>query len=334
MEILRSLEDAAKWENGRKNSGPSVITIGNFDGVHLAHTELLRRIRHLTCDNAAAAVAITFEPHPAEILRPDKAPKLITPLNRKIELIEASGVDCLLILPFTLEFSRWTPQQFVEDVLVKSLHATSVVIGENFRFGHQQAGNPQTLEELGGRYGFSTEIFPKLYERNLLVSSSQIRALLSQGKLVQANRLLGYCFGIHNAVQSGLGLGRAQTVPTLNLAEYSGLIPETGVYVTRAVFKEGGERRMYRAVTNVGTRPTFANRELGIETYVLEQWSGTPPGDMEVQFLYRLRDERKFESSDALKAQIMKDARRAQSYFQRVKQFRVGDSSVSRITPP
>ncbi|MBI2815774.1 MAG: bifunctional riboflavin kinase/FAD synthetase [Acidobacteria bacterium] len=317
MEILRSLEDAAK------RRGPSVVTIGNFDGIHLAHRDLLRRVRELTCDSDALSVAITFDPHPAEILRPDRAPKLLTPLPKKIELMQATGLDRLLILPFTKEFSQWSPERFVEEVLVKSLHATGVVIGENFRFGYRQAGNPQTLEELGKHHGFGTEIFPKMYVRNLLVSSSEIRSLLSKGKLVQANRLLGHCFSIRNAVESGLGIGRSQTVPTFNLAKYSGLMPASGVYITWATFEHGSERCNLRSVTNVGTRPTFGERELGIETHLLDPWQGPPPTDLEVTFPYRLRDERKFDSPEALKSQIMMDIRRAESYFRRLERWEV-----------
>lgn len=317
MEILGSLEDAAK------RRGPSVVTIGNFDGIHLAHHELLRRVRALTCDINALGVAITFDPHPAEILRPDRAPKLLTPLPKKIELMEQTGLDRLLTLPFTPEFSHWSPERFVQDVLVKALHATGVVIGENFRFGYRQAGNPQVLEQLGKQYGFGTEIFPKMYVRNLLVSSSEIRSLLGKGKLVQANRLLGHCFSIRNAVESGLGIGRSQTVPTLNLAPYSGMIPACGVYVTWATFEEKGEKRKLRSVTNVGTRPTFGERELGIETHLLETWQGPPPAELEVSFLYRLRAEQKFDTPDILKSQIMQDIRRAESYFRRLEQLGV-----------
>jgi riboflavin kinase/FMN adenylyltransferase len=317
MEILSSLDEAAK------RRGPSVVTIGNFDGIHLAHRELLRRTRQLTCDNEAAAVAVTFEPHPAEILRPGKAPKLLTPLPQKIALMEKSGIDRLLILPFTADFSHWPPERFVEQVLVRSLHATGVVIGENFRFGYQQAGNPQMLEELGKQYGFGTEIFPKMYVRNLLVSSSQIRALLSQGKLGQANRLLGHCFSIRNSVEPGLSIGRSQTVPTLNLAAYPGLIPASGVYITWAKFTESGEERRRRSVTNVGTRPTFGERELGIETHLLEACEGQPAAELEISFLHRLRDERKFDSPEQLKAQIMRDIRRAEGYFRRLERFQV-----------
>lgn len=317
MEILHSLEEAAK------RGGPSVVTIGNFDGIHLAHKELLRRVRAITCGTDDASVAITFDPHPAQILRPDKAPQLLTPLPIRIELFEKSGVDRLLILPFTLEFSKWSPEKFVEEVLVKALRATAVVIGENFCFGHRQAGNPQVMEKLGKRYGFRTEILPKMYERNMIVSSSQIRRLLERGNMVLANRLLGRCFSIRNAVESGLGIGRHQTVPTLNLARYTEVMPAAGVYITGAKLNGKDGSRKLRSVTNVGTRPTFGERELGIETHLLEPWEGPAPKEMEVSFLYRLRDERKFELPQQLKAQIMKDIRRAESYFRRLQRFHV-----------
>lgn len=339
MEILHSLEEAA-----RKN-GPSVVTIGSFDGIHLAHQELLRRIRKMAADKHAASVAITFHPHPVEVLRPAKAPKLITPLPVKIELMEQSGIDRLLLFPFTEEFSHWSPEKFVEEVLSKALHAKAVMIGENFCFGYQQAGRPPLMDQLGRRFGFETHVLPDMWHRKMMVSSSQIRRLLEEGRIVQANRLLGRPFNVRGPIERGLGIGSKETVPTLNLGSYSGLLPAAGVYVTwtRLVTHLGDEiagptsiaaatesqrpARFLRSVTNVGRRPTFGERDLGVETHLLDPLSvsshAPAPSEMEVSFLYRLRDERKFDSAQELKAQIMRDVRRAESYFRRVEKIGV-----------
>ncbi len=330
MEILRSLEEAAA------HPGPSVVTIGSFDGIHLAHWELLRRVRQLGRERNAASVAITFDPHPVQVLAPHRAPKLLTPLSVKLELLEKSGIDRLLILPFTKEFSFWSPERFVDQVLHQALGAVDVVIGDNFRFGHEQAGTPELLRELGALYRFRTEVLPKITLRGMTVSSSQIRALLEAGKVRIANRLLGRCFSIRNAVAPGLGIGRSQTVPTLNLAPYAELMPAAGVYITwtrvslPADASSGAgaaaplASRQLRSVTNVGRRPTFGERELGVETHLLESWQGSAPPEMEVSFLYRLRDERKFSSPEELRSQIVNDVHRAETYFHRLDRMRIG----------
>ena len=172
MQVFRSLDEVVP------ESRPSTVTVGSFDGIHRAHQELLRRIRERAARVGASSVAVSFDPHPLAVLAPEKAPRLLTPLPLKLELMEQSGIDRLLILPFTPEFSQWSPERFVEEVLVRSLHSESVVVGDNFRFGHRQAGTPQTLAELGRRWNFRTDILPRMILRNRTVSSSQIRRLL------------------------------------------------------------------------------------------------------------------------------------------------------------
>jgi len=322
MEIFYSLEEIAR------QSRHTVATVGNFDGVHLAHQELLRRVQEHARQENAVSVAVTFDPHPSKVLAPQKAPSLLTPLAVKQELLAKSGIDRLLILPFTRDFSLWSPEQFAQEVFVKALRAVAVVVGENFRFGHRQTGTPAVLQELGQRWNFQTEVLPRICVRHLPVSSSQIRRLLDEGEISHANRLLGRPFSIRNRVEPGRGIGRSQTVPTLNLAPYAERLPAPGVYVTWARFSaqsddkkgaepQGAEPPQFRSVTNVGYKPTFGEHELGVETHLLEPWKGEPPNSLEVSFLYRLRDERKFESAEELKQQIMKDIRRTESYFRR-----------------
>ncbi len=326
MQIFRSLDEIETIGTAGQRS---VVTIGSFDGVHLAHQELLRKVRERACHEYAASVAISFDPHPLFILAPSRAPRLLTPLPMKLELLAQSGIDKLLILPFTAELSRWSPEQFAEQVLIKALRASSVVVGENFRFGHKQAGTPQLLEMLGQRWKFSTDVFPSIRVRGLTVSSSQIRAALEGGNISVANRLLGRPFAIRGEVAPGRGIGRSQTVPTLNLGPYADLIPARGVYVTEVRLGSGSEgdlmrsslSPLLRSVTNVGVRPTFGERELGVETHLLGRWEGPAPSLLEIHFLYRLRDERKFESGEQLKSQILLDARRAEAYFRRRERF-------------
>ncbi len=321
MEIFHS------WKAGAEKDRRAVVTVGNFDGLHLAHQELLRRVRQRARERNASSIAITFDPHPAQVLAPQKAPRLLTPLPVKLELLGKSGIDRLLVLPFTEEFSRWSPERFVEEVLVKALQSESVWVGENFRFGHHQAGNPETMKQMGLRWNFQTEVLPHVRFRTATVSSSQIRCLLQNGQMSMTNRLLGRAFSIRNSVQAGLGIGRNQTVPTLNLAPYDGILPAVGVYVTRARLAEtdgaGVEAPALRSVTNVGYRPTFGERELGVETHLLEPWEGPPPSSLELSFLHRLREERRFASAAELKSQIQRDIQRAQSYFRRLEHLRV-----------
>jgi riboflavin kinase / FMN adenylyltransferase len=320
MQIFHSLDEVAR------QSRPSTVTVGSFDGIHCAHSELLRRVRERARQQGSASVAVTFDPHPVAVLAPDKAPRMLTPLPIKLELLERSGIDRLLVLPFTLEFSRWSPAQFVERVLVKTLRAETVFVGENFHFGHRQAGNPQVLKKLGEQLGFRTEILEKMVLRKKIVSSSQIRLLVEQGKITLANRLLGHPFSIRGSIQAGLGIGSTRTVPTLNLDAAASLVPQRGVYISRARLSSEKSSTTpadffsapFPSVTNVGTRPTFGERELGVETHLLESWSGDNPGLLDVSFLYRLRDERMFDSAESLKEQIKRDVQRAQKYFRQL----------------
>jgi riboflavin kinase/FMN adenylyltransferase len=320
MQIFHSLEEIAREPQ------PSAVTVGSFDGIHRAHKELLRRVRERAQAQGSLSVAVTFDPHPAAILAPDKAPRMLTPMPIKLELLERSGIDRLLILPFTPEFSRWSPEKFVVEVLVRALRTETVFVGENFHFGHRQAGNPQVLQQLGSKFGFRTEVLEKMTLRRHTVSSSQIRVLLERGNVTLANRLLGHPFYIRGPIQAGLGIGSSRMVPTLNLDGAASLVPQRGVYITLARLgtdlKQGGNPAgsvdLIPSVTNVGNRPTFGKRELGVETHLIEPWNGPGASVLEVRFLYRLRDERKFESAELLKEQILRDVRRGRAYFRRL----------------
>jgi len=297
---------------------PSVVTIGNFDGVHLAHQTLLRRVVEVARPRGLRATAVTFEPHPIKILAPDHAPKLLTPLQRKAELIEATGIDLLVVLPFTRELARQSPLEFVRRVLVDPLHASSVHVGPNFRFGYRQSGDTEILEALGNQEGFRVEVLPLIYVRGDRVSSTRIRELLTEGVVHKANRLLGRPFSSRGSIVAGMGVGRKHTVPTLNLAPIEEQLPKVGVYVTHTLL--GGVA--YDSVTNVGFKPTFGDHRLTVETFLLDFSGQIDVSNMEIEFLYRLRDEIKFQNPAILKVQIQEDARRALKFFRLLKEYR------------
>ena len=318
---MRIIRDLHELEPLRR---PSVVTVGNFDGVHLAHQRLLRSVVETarqtgqTGTTGAVAAAVTFEPHPARVLAPERAPKLLTPLERKARLIEEQGIGLLVILPFTREFSCLSPLEFVSQVITEKLRAAVVEVGPNFRFGHGQAGDVALLTELGREQGFRTEVLPAVEVQGERVSSSRIRDLLSEGRVGAAGRLLGRPFAVYGSIVQGIGVGRKQTVPTLNLAPYEEQLPKRGVYVTQT--KVG--RDTYESVTNVGHKPTFGEHRLTVESFLLSFSGEINEAAMEVEFLHRLRDEMKFPSPAALKTQIQKDARRSVRFFRLLKLFR------------
>lgn len=313
MRILRSLEELAVAPRG------AVISIGNFDGLHLAHRAILAAVRAEARATARAAAALTFEPHPLRILRPQTAAPLITPLEEKIRLFAANGLDLLIILPFSRDLSLLTPREFVQRVLVDGLGISAAHEGENFKFGHRQAGGVATLAALGQEFGFAVHVHPPVRVRGQIVSSSSIRELIAAGRVERAARLLGRCFSVRGAIARGHGIGGRLTVPTLNLQAYPELLPATGVYITETSLAD----RSFPSVSNVGIRPTFGGTHLGVESHLLT-FEETEADEMEISFRLRLRDERKFPTPELLKQQIGHDVRRAQAYWRRVSHLRAG----------
>jgi riboflavin kinase / FMN adenylyltransferase len=312
MKIYRSLDETPA------NFGPSALTIGNFDGVHYGHRRILRRLVQLARSRGWKPSVLTFDPHPTRVVAPDRAPRLMTTVERRTELMREEGVEQALILPFTAELAKLSPEQFVHDILVDRLGARAVLVGDNFRFGHRHAGNVAMLAELGRRLGFETEVVPAVACRGRIVSSSGIRGLVESGQVAAAGRLLLRPYAIEGDVVSGRGVGSKQTVPTLNLATGAELIPARGVYVTCT--RDLDADRRWNSITNIGYRPTFgASDELTIETFLLEPLTGETPHRIRVEFLRRVREERKFDSPDALRAQILKDVGAAQRYFRRLR---------------
>jgi len=311
MQIFHKLEDVPAA------FGPTLLSVGNFDGVHRAHTRVLANIVSQAREQELKAIAVTFEPHPTRILRPDSALKLLTPTPEKLRLLEATGVNAVLLLPFTRDLSLMTPRDFAHDILKKDLQAREVHEGYNFHFGHKAAGDVNLLAKFGREMGFEVKLYPELRLRGEPVSSTQIRKLLAHGQVSRARHLLARPFGILSTAGRGRGYGSKYTVPTINLSRYEELVPQDGVYVTRTRVAE----ECFDSVTNVGNRPTFRTESFAIETHLLNfhPIELNPETEVEIYFLQRLRDEIKFPSVEALREQIGRDVRKARHYFHLLK---------------
>ena len=307
MQVFHHLEEVPA------DFGPTVLSVGNFDGVHRAHRYVLGEVVKRAHEIGGRSMVVTFDPHPTRILRPDVAPKLITPLPRKLELLTKTGVDATLVLPFTRDLSLTSAQDFAREILGRRLHAREVHEGENFHFGHRAAGDTKRLMEYGREAGFEVKAYPYMKVRGDKVSSSRIRQLLRDGNVGQARHLLGWVFSMVSTPGRGRGYGHKYTVPTINLTRYDELVPKDGVYVTRT--QVNGE--CFDSVTNVGTRPTFGAESFAIETHLLNfhPLELTAETKVELWFMKRLRDEMKFPSVDELREQIAKDVKRARRYF-------------------
>ncbi|MGA8429583.1 MAG: bifunctional riboflavin kinase/FAD synthetase [Candidatus Sulfotelmatobacter sp.] len=311
MQVFHKLEDIPA------DFGASLVSVGNFDGVHRAHSHVLGEIVSRAKHGGLKAMAVTFEPHPARILRPESSLKLLTPTPEKLRLLKDTGIDAVLLLPFGRDLSLLTPRQFAERILKKRLRAREVHEGYNFRFGHKASGDIELLAELGREMGFQVLTYPQMTLRGESVSSSHIRELLVQGRASRARHLLSRPFCILGTPGRGRGYGSKYTVPTINLARYEELVPKDGVYVTCT--RVGQER--FESVTNVGNRPTFGADLFAIETHLLNfhPLELTPETEVEICFLDRLRDEIKFPSVEALREQIARDVKRARRYLRLLK---------------
>src|SRR5579871_5435969 len=307
MRIFRSLEEVPP------EFGPTIVSVGNFDGIHCGHQRVLQEIVERARQSNSKAMAVTFEPHPFRILRPDVTPRLITPLLKKEALLAETGIDALLEIPFTRDFSMTTPEDFARNILAGTLHAKEVHEGDNFHFGHKAQGTTARLKELGGKFGFDVHVYPVMMVRGIPVSSSQIRTQLTAGNVSMARHLLGRVFSITGAPGRGRGYGHKYTVPTINLSRYDDLVPGNGVYLTRTRV----DNEIFNSVTNVGLRPTFGDESFAIETHLLDfhPLDVTAQTEVEISFLKWRRPEIKFRSIEALKAQIGEDVRRARRYF-------------------
>ncbi len=316
MQVFRSLADA------HGQFGPCALTIGNFDGTHLAHQALFREVALLAQSKRWQPAALTFDPHPAHVVAPDRAPKRITSFEQRVEVMAACGIAKVLILPFTPELAQVAPDSFVKDILVRTLQTRAIVVGDNFRFGHKHAGDMHLLAELGLQLGFSTHIEPAIRSRYGVISSTLVRQAIFSGNMAMATRLLGRPYALTGAIVRGHGIGSTQTVPTLNIEPSTEVLPPDGVYISHT--RESGAIRHWNSITNIGIRPTFQGTHRTIETFLLDPFDGITPAAIEVQLLRRVRDELAFPSPEALKSQIFRDVARAQAYHRRLQRWRHG----------
>ncbi len=290
---------------------PSVAALGSFDGIHLAHATVLATTVERARALGVTAVACTFDPHPAQVLHPERAPAPIATLQENLERIAAQGIDAVLVIPFTPEFSRIEAETFVEDVLVKTLGVREVVVGFNHTFGRGARGTAALLKELGVKHDFVAHVLPPLQVDGQTVSSSVIREALGEGDVAAARAFLGHPYAVKGPVLRGAGRGRTLGFPTANLRPDRPLILAPGVYVARASWNGSPSAGFAWAVVNVGYRPTFGENQYWVEAYLLEFSGDLYDRTLTVEFLERIRAEMKFPSVEALKRQVMTDIERA-----------------------
>ena len=322
---IATLRSPEEWiaRYGASGRG-TVVTVGNFDGVHLGHREILRQVVTRARQLGAMSVVATFTPHPLRVLRPGEAPPLLMSLDQRIAAFEAEQIDAVLVLTFNSALEHLSPDEFVGKILLETLNARAVLVGENFRFGYRHAGDVNLLRELGRTNGFEFECIPAVIWRGTLVSSTAIRAAIRHGHVINAGRMLGRPYTLSGEIESGRGHGRRAVVPTLNLRTGQELLPRTGVYATEVSVGS----RSHRAVTNVGMRPTFGGESITVESFLFDFNADITSGPMEVRFWRRLRDEMKFAGPEALRAQIQIDERRARQFFRLLDRFSLKKQSA------
>ncbi|MBI4476375.1 MAG: bifunctional riboflavin kinase/FAD synthetase [Acidobacteria bacterium] len=293
-----------------------VLALGNFDGMHRGHVKIIERVKRGAVERGGTPVAMTFDPHPPRVVRPDKAPPLLMTRAQKLEALARAGIHGTAIVEFTPELSRWDPETFVRRVLTEWLHVSEVWVGANFLFGRDRSGNFSMLRLLGTRYGFRAEKIDPVRYKEFVVSSTRVRRLISEGRVDEAAALLGHHYVIDGTVVEGSRRGRAIGVPTANLCTENELVPPNGVYAT-LVTSDGV---VHPSVTNIGVRPTFdtASGSPVIETHVIGFDGDLYGSRLRLAFVQRLRDERRFDGIDALRAQIANDCDRARALFDRI----------------
>jgi len=306
-----------KLEDVPADFGPTIASVGNFDGVHRAHVHVLGTVVDRARESGRKSLAVSFEPHPIRILSPDSGLRLLTPTPEKVRLLARTGLDAVLLLPFTRDLSLLAPQRFAHDILRKVLRAEEVHEGYNFHFGHKAAGDVNLLTEFGRKMGFEVHVYPEMRLRGEPVSSRHIRKLIQEGRVSRARHLLARPFNILSTAGRGRGYGAKYTVPTINLSRYEELVPADGVYITQTRVGE----ECFQSVTNLGNRPTFGAESFAIETHLLNfhPFPLNPETEVEIYFFERLRDEIKFPSVEALRQQIAQDVKKARRYFHLVR---------------
>jgi riboflavin kinase / FMN adenylyltransferase len=292
-----------------------VLALGNFDGLHRGHLKIIERVRRGAAEHGGTPMAMTFDPHPPRVVRPDKAPPLLMTKEQRLEALERAGIRAVAVVRFTHELSQWDPEMFVRAVLVDWLRVSEVWVGANFLFGHDRAGNFSSLRMLGQRYGFRAEKIDPVRYKEFVVSSTRIRRLVTEARMDEAAALLGHPYYLDGVVVGGQRRGREIGFPTANLETANELIPPHGVYATTLEV----DGIVHAGMTNIGVRPTFGeNLATTIETHLLDFHGDLYGQRVRLAFVQRLRDERRFDDVDALKSQIELDKRRAERLFTRL----------------
>ena len=292
-----------------------IVALGNFDGLHRGHLKILERVKQAAAEHAGTPMVVTFDPHPSQILRPDKAPPLLMTTAQRLQALHREGITHVGVVQFTQELSEWTPKMFVERVLVEWLHVGEVCVGANFLFGHKRTGTFTTLRTLGQRFGFRADMVDAVRYKDFVVSSTRIRRLIAEGRVDEAGALMGHPYAIGGTVVEGRRRGREIGFPTANVDSPNELLPAGGVYAANLII-EGAVRP---AVVNVGIRPTFDDATgTTIEAHVLDFDGDLYGREVQVSFVQRLREERRFADVDALREQIEADRRLAVRLFGRM----------------
>ncbi len=306
MKVISSLE------NIKEPFAYAVITVGNFDGVHIGHQGLLKEVKKRADKMSGTSIVLTFEPHPLKVLKEKKIP-LITPFERKIELIEKLGIDVVICLPFTREFSKVSAREFVEEILLKKIGMREIVVGYDYTFGHKREGNIDLLKKLGDELGFKVCILGPILVDNMIVSSTRIRNLIMEGELEKVKTLLNRYYQVSGEVIAGHDRGgRLLGFPTANLKLVNEVFPKNGVYVVEVIYNN----KVYGGVTNIGFKPTFGNDALSVETHILDFDQNIYGKKIKLNFIKRLRNEKRFSSIEALAAQIKRDIEEARKILQ------------------
>jgi riboflavin kinase/FMN adenylyltransferase len=310
MEVIHYPHDVrpARWHQ-------PVLALGNFDGLHRGHTKILERVVRAAGERAATPLALTFDPHPTRVVRPDKAPPLLMTLPQKLEALDRAGIHGTAIVRFTPEIAGWDPETFVRVVLAEWLRVAEVWVGANFLFGHDRSGNFSLLRLLGARHGFRAEKIDPVRYKEFVVSSTRVRRLIAEARVDEAATLLGRHYFMDGTVVHGLQRGRLLGFPTANLDSENELTPPNGVYATLVTL----DTVVYRSVTNIGVRPTFhLPSATVVETHLLDVDQDLYDRRLRLSFLQRIRDERTFGGVEELKAQIAADCARARALFEQI----------------
>ena len=292
-----------------------VLALGNFDGLHRGHLKVVERVKRGAVEHGGIAMAMTFDPHPSRVLRPDKAPPLLMTREQRLDALARAGIHCVAVVRFTHELSHWDPERFVRTVLVEWLRVAEVWVGANFLFGHARSGNFTLLRTLGQQYGFRAEKIDPVRYKEFVVSSTRIRRLVAEGRMDEAAALLGHSYSLAGTIVEGRRRGREMGFPTANLRTSNELIPPHGVYATTMTI----DGIVHAGLTNIGVNPTFGDGAAAtVETYLLRYDGDLYGREVQLGFVQRLRDERRFDDVNALKTQIEADRRRAERLFERM----------------